>query len=114
MAKTKKKPHQKRSDVIRDNGNIRKRLKERFAELNLNLSAIISDAAKLNKSIDMAALQRYLNDDTSGRSVLKQEDVIWLCIRYLIHVGLKIQKLTYTAAEGIKAIKEHGKKSKLE
>jgi hypothetical protein len=82
-------------DVIRDHQEIRKKLKERLEELGVNLSAVIEDAQKRNRTIQMASLVRYMSGERNGRSTITQEDLLWLCSRYKIKIELFVTKLPY-------------------
>ena len=78
--------------IVKSSAIIKKKLTERFAELeNLSYGDVSRDAKKRGMKIAVSSLSRYFGKKPHVRSGLSQENILWLCIRYCINVQLKIK-----------------------
>jgi hypothetical protein len=86
------KPEKKRKlDLIRDSERIRMHVIEAMKRKGYMHKHILELAEKDGKSIDAGAFSRWLKNDTSQRSTISQEEVIWLCKKLQISVTLTIK-----------------------
>ena len=78
----------KQDSIVKSSSLLQKVLKARIKQLKLRQTDIIRDAKELGRpSISKANLSLFLSSKTS-RNGLKEEDIIWLCVRYAVKITL--------------------------
>lgn len=80
----------RKPDVIRDSEKIRNSIKVQMEIAGYSQKDIVEIAKEQERDIDQGALSRYINNDTSQKTMLSQADVIWLCKLVCVHVKLDI------------------------
>lgn len=94
---------QKKIDILLYSKVLKRRIKERFEELNLKPAEVVRQAnSEGMTAITKAKLSKYLNSESPIRGFPTQLDILWLATRYCINVRLKIQKEEYNEQDGIK------------
>ena len=81
----------KKFSVIKSDENIRQAIIKRLEELNKSQQDVVRDAALLGYKIPSDMLNRYLKQGDS-RGTLREEQIVWLALRYGIYLTLKIGK----------------------
>jgi len=81
----------KKFSVIKSDENIRKAIIKRLEELNKSQQDVVRDAALLGYKIPSDMLNRYLKQG-DARGTLREEQIVWLALRYGIYLTLKIGK----------------------
>lgn len=79
----------KKQTLVKSSKRIKQLLRDRFKEININISKVVDDANKRGMRFTIAMLSKYLNHD-SPEGGLSEEGILWLCFRYGINVHLLI------------------------
>ena len=78
-----------RKCLIKESADIRKYLLQRFDELSLSGRDVVRDARENGKTLNEAALSRYLRHGNT-KGTISQEDIVWLTTRYCIPVKISV------------------------
>lgn len=80
--------------IIKESVKIRISLQNRFEELDLRHKEIIADAAKYKMFFTLSNFCRYMKHGNT-KGTLREEAIIWLCIRYGIDIKLHVGKAEF-------------------
>lgn len=83
--------------IIKESDLIRSCIKNRMEEIKLSLSNLSRDAKKRGVNISIQSLSKYLKKSEANN--LTEEQIVWICTRYLIPITLVVGKAELT--EGI-------------
>ena len=72
--------------IIQDSPELRKAIKDRFAELDITLQAISDDAALYDININIGSLSKYLTNSKVAN--LTEEVIVWIAFRWGIYVNV--------------------------
>lgn len=96
-----------RQSLVKSSELARKVIIARLKQLGITQSEVIKDAESLGRvSITKQKLSVYINH-TNPKNGLKEEDIIWLSIRYCIGLTLKVDMLEYNKEQAITNLKKH-------
>jgi hypothetical protein len=94
-----------RQSIVKSSLLTRSVIKARLIQLELRNVDVVNDAIKLGRnSICKEKLSRYLNKD-NPTNALKEEDIIWLSIRYCISLTLNVDALPYNETQALLNLK---------
>lgn len=101
------------ASLVKSSLIIKNLLKERFKELNMKIVNVVKDAnEKGNKALNKSNLSLYFGHNIPMYGFPKEEDILWLCIRYQIDIRLISKKLEYNEEKALQELNKYFKKQK--
>ena len=96
-----------RQSIVKSSNIVRKVLIARLNQLNIKPVDVVKDAELRGRpSITKAKLSVYLTK-TNPKNGLKEEDIIWLGLRYCIDLTLSVKALTYNEEDAINNLNKY-------